>query len=283
MASYFEPPLQTALVAGRTMAWREAGPAGRVPLVLLHGIGSNARAWAGQFAGFAAERRVVAWNAPGYIGSDPLDPDWPEPEDYAAALRALLDHLEITRCVLVGQSLGAVMATAFAVRWPERVASLALASPAAGYRVRQGTVLPDKVAQRIADVETLGPQGLATARYARLLTDSASPEAHGIVRQAMAEVVPAGYAQAVRLLGGADLVAAVTALRVPTLTLWGGLDVVTPPAACRSVAQAVPGGAAHEIAGGGHAVATELPDQFNMAIAPLLVEADAREGMTSWI
>ncbi|WP_375194294.1 alpha/beta fold hydrolase [Sphingobium sp.] len=274
MTAYLEPPLRSADLGGRVQAWREAGEGSALPLVLLHGIGSNARAWAGQFAAFAPERRVVAWNAPGYAGSDPIAPAWPAPADYADALGVLLDHLDVGRCVLVGQSLGAVMATAFALSAPERVAALALTSPASGYGVPVGGVLPDGVAKRIADVEALGPQGLADARYARLLASGACQEAHAIVRRAMAEVVPHGYAQAVRLLAGADLPQAVMGLQVPVMVLCGSADVVTPPESCARIAAGTPGMRFDIIEGGGHAVATERPEVFNQLLRRFIMEAE---------
>lgn len=279
---YLEPALRSASLAGGSVAWREAGEGTGLPLVLLHGIGSNARAWAGQFAAFASERRVIAWNAPGYAGSDPLPADWPLPHDYAATLAGLLDHLGVARCVLVGQSLGAVMATAFALAAPQRVAELVLASPAGGYRTPRGEPLPETVATRIADVGRMGPVAMAEARYARLLTDRASPDAHAIVRQAMAEIVPHGYAQAARLLAGADLPAAVAGLRVPTTVMWGARDVVTPPDACRRVAEAVPGGRVEIVPEGGHAFAIEIPDPFNQAVGEVLARADARVEVLAW-
>jgi pimeloyl-ACP methyl ester carboxylesterase len=244
----------------------------------MHGIGSNSRAWAGQFARFSAERRVLAWNAPGYAGSDPLPMPAPVAEDYAAAALAWLDHLGIGRCVVVGQSLGAIMATALARLAPERVAALALASPASGYGVAPGDPLPDKVAARIEDVRRLGPAGLAAARAGRLLTAQASDEAFAMVQIAMAEVEPAGYEQAVRLLGGADLardVAQVAGAMAPMLVLWGSEDIVTPPAGCASIAQAAaPYAARVQVQGGGHAFATEIPMAFNDAIAPLIAASD---------
>lgn len=277
MALYHEPPLSTAIVAGRRMAWREAGAGEGIPLFLMHGIGSNARAWAGQFADFAGDRRVVAWNAPGYAGSDPLDGDAPDADDYARAALALMDHLGIARCVLVGQSLGAVMATALALRAPERVVALALASPAAGYGLPPGAPLTEALARRIEDVRTLGPAGLAAARADRLLTADASAEARAIVHAAMAEVVPDGYAQAVHLLAGADLPRAAAGLAVPCLVLWGGADVVTPPAACRRVAEAIPHAWSVEIPGVGHAFATEAPVLFNHSLGRFLETAEARK------
>lgn len=274
---YVEPPLQRADVAGHHQAWRETGTDAGLPLLLLHGIGSNSRAWAGQFAGFGAERRVVAWNAPGYCGSDLLPAPWPTPDDYAAAALALLDHLDIGRCIVIGQSLGAIMATALALRAPHRIAALALASPASGYGISRGDALPAKVQRRIDDVRSIGAAGLADLRAMALLTDAASPEARAIVHTAMAEVVPDGYVQAVRLLAAADLIADVGRLSMPGCVLWGGDDTITPPRACRAVADAFPNAYARELAGVGHGFATEAPEQFNSAVRPMIEAADARE------
>lgn len=274
MALYHLPPLAEGLAAGRRLSWRHAVPDGAaadaLPLVLLHGIGSSSRAWQGQFAAFGQERPVFAWNAPGYAGSDPLQMASPVAADYGAAALAWLDHLGIELCVVVGQSLGAIMAAALARLAPERVAALALASPASGYRIPPGGPLPEKIAARIADLRALGPAGLAEARAHRLLTGTASAEARAIVHAAMAEVVPHGYEQAVRLLAGADLLDDVTNLAVPAMVLWGAEDVVTPPADCAKVADAVPGALRVAVPGGGHAFATELPEAFNAAIRPLI-------------
>ena len=49
----------------------------RPPLVLLHGIGSNARSWTEQLAGLGELRRVVAWDAPGYGDSTAVAPPRP--------------------------------------------------------------------------------------------------------------------------------------------------------------------------------------------------------------
>lgn len=250
--------------------WREAGEGDGLPLVLLHGIGSNAGSWVGQFEEFARERRVIAWNAPGYGTSAPLGQASPVARDYAAALWAFLDARGVGRCHLVGQSLGAIMATAAARISPSRVASLVLASPATGYAVPPGGVLPETIARRISDVHDLGPQGMADARAMRLVTDRASPKVKALVHAAMASVNPVGYEQAVRLLTVSDLPGLLKGITRPGLVVWGAEDIVTPPAGCKRIAEAYVGAQGLEIPGFGHAFATEAPDEFNAAIRPII-------------
>ena len=104
--------------------------------------------------------------------------------------------------ILAGHSLGALLTVNFAASRPERVAALALLSPASGYRVLQGQALPDAVQARIDDLDRLGPDAFVVARSPRLVH---RPEARRAVlagvQQAMAAVHPPGYAQAVRALG----------------------------------------------------------------------------------
>jgi pimeloyl-ACP methyl ester carboxylesterase len=277
---YLAPELRTAVVGGRCQSWRQAGGGERLPLVFLHGIGSNARAWAGQLAGFAPERPVIAWNAPGYAQSDPLETAWPAADDYALAALALFDHLGIRRCALIGQSLGAIMATAVARRAPQRVAALVLVSPASGYGIATGSELPEPVASRLAELERLGPVTFAALRSDRLLTDEASSESRSIVRRAMSEITLEGYSAAARMLACADLEREVAALCVPVLVIWGNQDEITPPAGCRRVAKAA-SAAEVELPGLGHALATEAPERLNEVIRPLLVRAE--ESRELWI
>jgi pimeloyl-ACP methyl ester carboxylesterase len=278
--SYFEPALSSARVDGVTMTWREVGEGEATPLFLLHGVGTNARLWAGQFAAFGGERRVIAWNAPGYGGSDPVAPQSPLPGDYGRAALALLDHLEIRSCIVVGQSLGSIMATDLALRARERIAALALTSPAAGYAIPQGDPLPETIDSRLRDAATLTPEELAVRRAPRLLSLSASAEARAIVHRAMAEIDPEGYAQAVRMLAGADLPEMVREVRAPLLVMWGEADVVTPPAECRRVAEAANAAFRHQLPALGHAMAAEDPAAFNAVLRPFIQRADAMDWPT---
>jgi pimeloyl-ACP methyl ester carboxylesterase len=95
------------------------------PLLCLHGITSNARAWDGLAAELAPEYRVIAPDLRGRGDSDKPE-DGYGLEGHAADAVGLLDELGIERAVLVGHSLGALIGMQLAAEYPERIAKLVL-------------------------------------------------------------------------------------------------------------------------------------------------------------
>ena len=77
--------------------------------MLLHGIGSNAQSFAPLMQALrAAPSACWPGTLPATATSQPLAAEWPDASDYAAALNRLLARLDISRCILVGHSLGAL-------------------------------------------------------------------------------------------------------------------------------------------------------------------------------
>jgi pimeloyl-ACP methyl ester carboxylesterase len=254
---------------------------GTMPIVLLHGIGSNAYSFAPLIAAFEGRYPALAWNAPGYGASRPLAGEWPDADSYAAALNRLLADVDISRCVLVGHSLGCLIAARFALVSPHSVASLMLVSPALGYGTEKGGALPEGVARRIEELDRLGPEQFAAARAGGLVADpTATPDVLEAVMRAMADIRRPGYDQAARLLAGGRLLEDAAKLVVPTTVVVGTQDRITPPANARRLFEALSGAACayREIAGAGHAVCQEEPAAIARAIAETIVhEANARE------
>ncbi|SMG58422.1 alpha/beta fold hydrolase [Paraburkholderia susongensis] len=234
------PAQQSSLASQRVVSYREAGHTGNdaLPLVLLHGIGSGAASWVQQFDALGATRRVLAWDAPGYGASTPVAAHSPVAQDYAAVLKEWLDALGIERCVLVGHSLGAIIAGAFAAAHPQRLAGLLLLSPAGGYGAASAEVREAKRDQRLVMLSELGPQGLAEKRSANMLSAHASDEARAWVRWNMSRVIPHGYAQATHLLANADLAGDLARYEGRVDVVVGAADTITTPEACEKIALA---------------------------------------------
>ncbi|WP_043289106.1 alpha/beta fold hydrolase [Paraburkholderia oxyphila] len=266
--------LREARAGEACVSYREAaGESGKeaLPLMLLHGIGSGAASWVQQFEalgeGLVNTRRVLAWDAPGYGASTPVASASPVAADYARVLADWLDALGIERCVLVGHSLGAIIAGAFAAAHPVRVSGLLLISPAGGYGAADAAVREEKRNARLAMLAELGPQGLAEKRSANMLSPYADAGSRAWVRWNMSRVVPHGYAQATHLLANADLAADLARCvgKVPMAVAVGAEDTITTPAACERLAH-IAQAPLQTVPRAGHAGYIEQPDAYNALI-----------------
>ena len=116
----------------------EAGAGEGPPLLLIHQTPRSIDEYAEVLPILAAYHRVIAVDSPGYGASDPV-PGQPQIADYAAALTAVLDELDIAKAIVVGHHTGALIAVEMAAANPGRVDRLALSGPIymdAGTRAR---------------------------------------------------------------------------------------------------------------------------------------------------
>jgi pimeloyl-ACP methyl ester carboxylesterase len=265
-------PLKPAHVAYRQNAFNAGG--GKVTAyVLLHGIGSASASWLGQLDAAAQDgrARVLAWDAPGYGQSDALPEPQPNAALYAARLWAWLDALHVAatgsgeHIILVGHSLGCLMAASAACLAPERVARLILLSPAQGYARAPEQERNKKRDDRLQMLAQLGPRGMSKTRGAAMLSANASPAQIQQVQETMAAIHPAGYSQATHMLAGGDLLSELSAVRCPVRVASGSADTITPPAACEAVARHA-NAPYVSLPGAGHACTVEAPDAVNPII-----------------
>ncbi|MFP5450114.1 MAG: alpha/beta fold hydrolase [Thermoleophilia bacterium] len=116
--------------AGATLAGEESG--GGTPVLLLHGLSATRRyVLHGSRSLERAGHRVIAFDARGHGGSSPA----PAPDDYTYPLMiddtvAVLDHLGVERCHVVGQSMGSATGVGLTLTHPERVLTLTVITPA---------------------------------------------------------------------------------------------------------------------------------------------------------
>lgn len=266
-------PPQTVQAGARQLSYRASGDAGKrtaPTLVLLHGIGTDSASWVQQLEAFAPACRVVAWDAPGYGVSSPLAGNTPTAADYAEAVLALLDATHTSKALLLGQSLGALMATAFAARYPDRIEKLVLTGPASGYGNVTQTERAERLDKRVAQMNEQGPQGIAAARGTSMLSEMASEEVRDFLGACQARLNPAGYIQAAHMLSGGVIAQDAARYGAPVLVLSGAVDKLTPEASCRAVAQAFPCGFYRSLPGLGHGGYVENAALVNGILATYL-------------
>ncbi len=247
----------------KAISYREAG-AGQA-LVLLHGIGSSSASWLFQFESLKGYR-LIAWDAPGYGESDFVKSREPRVSEYADALHAFLDRLLLKDVVLVGNSLGCLMAAAYAAGHPERVRSMLLLGPAGGYGNFSSSERDEKLAGRLRQLDELGPEGMAEKRSPTLVAASSPPIALELVRWSQRRIRPEGYRQAVYCLAHGRLAADARQFRKKVLVACGSEDIITPEADCKAIAAAFPKAEYRSLADLGHAPHVEDPAKINAMI-----------------
>ncbi len=262
--------MQSANSAG--IEFVRSGTRSGTPLMLLHGIGSNAMSFASLIAQLSDRRDLIAWDAPGYGGSAPLTQAWPSADDYAGALAQLLDRLGIGKLDLLGHSLGAMMAGRFAALFPDRLERLILSSPALGYATPPGAALAAQVGPRLEALINEGGAAFAATRAPKLVFQRDNAELVAAVTSAMAAVKLPGYQQASRLLSCGDLLADAQRITARTLVVVGARDEVTTPDRCRHMYQALVATSPHLdhrfelVERAGHALAQEQPKALAQVI-----------------
>ncbi len=244
--------------SSKGISYRETG-AGQA-LVLLHGIGMSSAGWLFQLETLKGYR-LIAWNAPGYLDSEFLKNQQPKPSDYAQALHEFLDRLLLKDVVLVGNSLGCLMAGAYSAAHSERVRSMILLGPAGGYGGDE-----QKLQERLKQFEELGPEGLAEKRSPLLVAKRSPPIALELVRWSQRRVRPQGYRQAIHCLAQGHLAQDARRFGKKVLVACGAEDTITPEADCKAIAKAFPRGEYRTLPGLGHAPHIEAPDTVNALI-----------------
>jgi 3-oxoadipate enol-lactonase len=242
----------------------EAGAGGEAtPIIFLHGVGSDKSVWEPQLRHFGQLRRAVAFDYPGYGESAPRP--GATRGDYAAAILAGMDALEIGRAHVCGLSLGGIIAMVMQAQAPGRCASLILADTFAVHPDGPG------IYQRSVDASaTIGMRALAEQRVGMLLGDGAPAELRRQVVETMAAIDPAAYRLGAEAVWLADLREAAAATAVPTLVLCGEEDRVTPPALSHELASLIADAELQILAGAGHLANAEQPVEFNRAVDAFL-------------
>jgi 3-oxoadipate enol-lactonase len=252
-------------------SYSEAGRADAAAIVFLHGIGGAALGWARQLTHFAGDWRTLAWDMPGYGGSQPLAEV--SIANLAEALARFLGDVGVGRPVLVGHSIGGMIVQQLLAERPDaaRAAVLAQTSPAFGR--------PDGEWQRDFVAARLGPlergetmRDLAPRLVDELVGDAPDAEGLALARDCMAAVPEASYRAMMLALIGFDLRAALPRLAVPTLVLAGSKDTNAPASMMQRMAEKVPGASYVCLAGAGHLAPLERPDEFNATVERFLAE-----------
>ncbi len=225
------------------------------PLLLIHGVGLRAEAWAPQIAALGEAARVIAVDMPGHGGSDHL-PDGARLPDYVAWAARVVEALGLGPVNVAGHSMGSLIAGGLAVERPDLVRRAALLN---GVH-RRGAEAREAVLTRAREIAA--GAGSIDGPLARWFGDEDDGALRAQVAGWLKEVDRRGYAAAYRAFAEGDAVYAdrLGAIRCPLLVLTGEGDANSTPAMTRAMAAMAPRGDAAVIAGHRHMVNLTAPE-----------------------
>lgn len=253
-------------VEGLPVRYLEGGEDNGRALLLLHGgIGGARATWAEVLPSLAEKFHVFAPDLPGYGETAPL----PEMtlDNLVHWLRALLDALGQTDAVVVGASVGGLLARLFAAAEPQYVPAIILVN--GGVLPRIPGYLP-----AIARLPVIGDPALRL--FARMTYADYSPDRTIVVREVVTDDLCEAWRASAR--GFEGLMRALVFYTpssqptppVPTLLLWGANDPVMPLALAEHLKGEIPGAVLSPVADCGHMPQLEASDAFAFQIISFL-------------
>ncbi len=256
-----------AKVNGAVVHYAEEGRRDARAIVFINSLGTDFRIWDDVARPLASAYRIVRYDKRGH-GLSELPGGPALIADYASDLSALLDRLEVSAAVIVGLSIGGLIAQELYRLRPDLVAALALCDTAA----KIGT--EETWRQRMEEVARGGIEAIADGVMQRWFTQSFRawrPDDLAGWRLMLTRTPKDGYLAACGALMEANLTPECAAIKVPTLCVVGDEDGSTPVAMVRELAGLIGRARFEIIAGAGHLPNIEKADALRA-----LIEAHVR-------
>ena len=246
----------------QVLHFRDENPGQERTLVFLNALGTDLSIWDGVVADYAGAFRILRYDLRGQGLSD-APPAPYSIDDHVADLAALLDAHEIHGAIVVGMSVGGMIALALAAERPDLVRLLVLCDTA--HKI--GT--PELWSARIEAVHANGLASIADAVLERWLS-AGFRQAHAVdlagYRNMLNRNSAEGYIGTCATLRDANLAGKAQQLTQPTLCVVGEADGATPPALVQSLSALIPNATFETIPAAGHLPCIEQPKSLSLRI-----------------
>jgi 3-oxoadipate enol-lactonase len=241
-------------------------------IVLIHSLAMDRLFWQPVVERLADHAAVLTYDCRGHGESD--KPKGPYTvELFAHDLADLLDHTGWPSAVVAGASMGGCIALAFAAAHPARTAGLGLIDTTAWY----GADAPKQWAERGARPAAEGMAALVEFQTTRWFGDAFRAQRPDVVARCVDVFLRneiAAYVETCKMLGAADLRAALPSMTMPTAIVVGEEDYATPVVMAEAMHQEISGSTLTVLKGARHLTPLEMPDVIAEELRALMQRAN---------
>lgn len=232
-------------------------------LALIHGLGGDLCTWDAQVAALSSYCCVLAWDVRGFGQSD--KPPGPYSASMCASdLAGLLTAVGIERAVILGVSMGGVIAMRFALNYPEMTRALIAVSTSSEVKEQAATIWEAQAA--IVEHEGLAALPQTPERVFSPSFLKAHPAMVDEYFHSRLANDPHAYAAAARAMARYNYTSELETLRCPALVIVGADDVMTPPGGSVIIHRRIAGSRLHIVPDAGHGLLVEQPDTVNRLV-----------------
>lgn len=224
--------------------------------IFINSLGTDFRIWDGVVDILKHQGNVLKFDKSGH-GLSSIKNEKLEIRDYASDVITLMDFLNIQKAIIVGLSIGGIIAQYLAIHHAERIERLILSNTAPkvgsdqGWNTRIETVKKDGIAS-MAD-------SIMNVWFSENFRNNRESELLGY-KTMLSNINIDGYIQACEVLKINDLTNEISKIKVPTLCIAGTEDGSTPPAQVKAMADLIPNSTYILIDGVGHIPCVEVPE-----------------------
>ncbi|WP_292285853.1 3-oxoadipate enol-lactonase [Marivita sp.] len=257
--------MQIAKLDDIRLHYRIDGDPDGAPVVFANSLGTDLRLWDKLIARLPKTGlKYLRYDKRGHGLSDCPPPPYGM-GTLVRDLEQLMDHLALRDAVVVGLSIGGMIAQGLAAKRLDLARALVLSNTAARIGTRE------MWADRIAQIEQGGVEALADAVMARWFSTDFRQTQELVAWRNMLTRTPAeGYVGCAQAIAGTDFYSTTAALRLPTLGIAGSEDGSTPPDLVRETVDLVPGSRFQLIRKAGHLPCVEAPDTYAAALTEFI-------------
>lgn len=255
-------------VHGNRIYYIDENPGGSPVVVLLHGLGVNSKSWLLQIPALSQSGcRIIAPDLPGFGQSCQVP--FSSFQQVSNELSAMLGSLTANRLILVGISMGGILALQLTLDHPQMVDKLVLVNSMAKLEINKPLLWPYYLL-RYFMIQFKGLDSQAELVATRLFPNPKDSLFRQAAVESIMEADLASYRLAMKSIARFNVEKRLGEILCPILVVTGENDTTLPLATQRRISERIPQAVHVLIKDAGHAVTIDQPEIFNRTLLEFL-------------